>query len=518
LINTFIYTFENSKSLQEYITTHVESTNSLLVQLFFDTNIEKEMHLILDLLNEHLPDAHIIGTTTDGAIHNDNEDTHKTVISFTTFEKSTLKHQLIPFEMHQEEKCAKAICRNLLSQSTKLLIIFADGLLCNAGGLINAIHNEYPDVIIAGGLAGDNAEFQKTLVCDKHAILQQAVVALSIDSEVLKVYNDFTLAWQSVGGNMVITKCYKNIIHEINGQKAVNVYEQYLNKLTLPNYAAENQPTIGIDFPFIINRNGFEIARAGLYIHDDGSIHFAGEFQEGDKLSFSFTNEEHIIKSGIKLGKRIVKNPVQTIFVYSCMARRRFMGKDIHHDLKPLASIAPTSGFYTYGEIYSAPNSKELLNHTMTIVALSEEDEIYSYELDKLYPQEAKDETFDALLHLLSRVQEQASNNKHETVSLNDSLQYNSATRKLFQEGTLIELSKSESLCFEILFLTLESKHAVTAESIILHVWGENSNKTIDSVRSLIKKLRKKLPKDSVKNIYGGMYKLNIYSYDIPKN
>ena len=511
MINTFIHTYENSDSLKEYIVTNVENTDSLLIQVFFNTNIEKKMHQILDLLNMLLPDAHIIGTTTDGAIHNDDEDTHKTVISFTTFEKSTLKHQLIPFEIDEEEKSAKIICDTIVSEKSKLLILFADGLLCNIGGLINAIHAEYPNLIVAGGLAGDNAEFKKTLVCDKHSILQQAVVALSIDSEVLKVYNDFTLAWQPVGGNMLITKCCKNIVYEINAQKAVNVYEQYLNKLTLPNYVAERQPTIGIDFPFIIiNKDDFHIARAGLYVYDDGSIHFAGEFNEGDKLSFSFTNEEHIIKSGIELGQRIAKNPVQSIFVYSCMARRRFMGKDIHHDLKPLASIAPTSGFYTYGEIYSAPNSKELLNHTMTIVALSEEDEIYSYEIDKLYPKEAKDETFNALLHLLSSIQEQASNNKDKTVALNDSLQYNSTTRELFQEERLIELSKSESLCFESLFLNLESKYAVTAESIVLHVWGENSDKTIDSVRSLIKKLRKKLPAGVIKNVYGGMYKLDV--------
>ena len=510
MINTFIHTYENPDSLKEYVVANVENTMSLLIQVFFNTNIEKKMRQVLDLLNELLPDAHIIGTTTDGAIHNDDEDTHKTVISFTTFEKSTLKHQLIPFEIDKEEKSAKTICENIVSEKSKLLIIFADGLLCNIGGLINAIHAEYPDLIIAGGLSGDNAEFKKTLVCDKHAILQQAVVALSIDSEVLKVYNDFTLAWQPVGGNMAVTKCNKNIIYEINAQKAVNVYKKYLNKITLPNYAADKQPTIGIDFPFIINKNGFYIARAGLNINDDGSIHFAGEFNEGDTLSFSFTNEEHIIKSGIELGQRIAKNPVQTIFVYSCMARRRFMGKDIHHDLKPLASIAPTSGFYTYGEIYSAPNSKELLNHTMTIVALSEEDEIYSYEIEKLYPEESKDETFNALLHLLSSIQEQASNNKAEIISLNDSLQYNSTTRELFQEERFIELSKSESLCFESLFLNLESKYAVTAESIILHVWGENSDKSIDSVRSLIKKLRKKLPTGIIKNVYGGMYKLDV--------
>jgi len=37
-----------------------------------------------------------------------------------------------------------------------------------------------------------------------------------------------------------------------------------------------------------------------------------------------------------------------------------------------------------------------------------------------------------------------------------------------------------------------------------------NSNKTINSVRSLIKKLRKKLPAGVIKNVYGGMYKLDV--------
>jgi len=510
LINTFIHDFETLTSLNAYIKTHITNTDKLLVQIFFHTNIEKEMLKILSVCNELLPDAHIVGTTTDGSIHKDNSDTNKTVISFTTFEKSTLQHILLPFDTDQEEDAAQMLCDKLLTPKSKLLIIFADGLFCNIGGVVNAIHTRHPDVIIAGGLAGDNAEFKKTLVCDKHSVSQHAIVALSINSDVLKVHNDYTLAWKSVGGDMEVTKCNKNIIYEINNENAMHIYQKYLNTIHLPPYQhTKNQPTVGINFPFLIKREAFDIARAGLNINDDGSIYFAGEFEEGDKLAFSFTNEEQIIKSAVQLGQRVAKKPVQTIFVYSCMARRRFMEKNIYHDLEPLIKIAPVSGFYTYGEIYSAPHGKELLNHTMTIVALSEENEIYCHNIDKEYSNDYKDETFDALLHLLTTVQKEAAPNNDTVVMLSNQLQYHTTTGKLFYNNTLIKLSKSESLCFEKLFLNMDSKQPLTAESIIAYVWNDES-KTIDSVRNLIKKLRKKIPEDIIKNVYGGMYKLDI--------
>ena len=52
------------------------------------------------------------------------------------------------------------------------------------------------------------------------------------------------------------------------------------------------------------------------------------------------------------------------------MARRRYMPDLIELEIKPFSKIAPTAGFFTYGEFYHNNGFNELLNQTLTILAL----------------------------------------------------------------------------------------------------------------------------------------------------
>jgi len=48
-------------------------------------------------------------------------------------------------------------------------------------------------------------------------------------------------------------------------------------------------------------------------------------------------------------------------------------------------------------------------------------------------------------------------------------------------------------------------------DAIFFYVWGDEFDKTITnaSIRTLVKNLRKKIPKDLIKNQYGVGYKIN---------
>ncbi len=62
----------------------------------------------------------------------------------------------------------------------------------------------------------------------------------------------------------------------------------------------------------------------------------------------------------------------------------------------------------------------------------------------------------------------------------------------------------------EILKLLFSNTNLVyTYDDIIENIWGYDSDK-IDALKTIIKNLRKKLPKDSIKNIFGVGYKINL--------
>lgn len=97
---------------------------------------------------------------------------------------------------------------------------------------------------------------------------------------------------------------------------------------------------------------------------------------------------------------------------------------------------------------------------------------------------------------------------RHEQIiELYEGVTYDSVKRVLFINNEPIKLTKKERL---FLHLLAENKDMTVEHKFIQEfVWGKNDEKNGCSVRSLVKRLRKKLPEDLVKNISGIGYKID---------
>lgn len=81
------------------------------------------------------------------------------------------------------------------------------------------------------------------------------------------------------------------------------------------------------------------------------------------------------------------------------------------------------------------------------------------------------------------------------------------------QEKELLHYNKRVALtpkehAFLDLFLS-SSKKTFTYEEIFEHVWGFEFEYSMDKIKSMVRKLRKKIPKDLIENIYSKGFKLN---------
>jgi diguanylate cyclase (GGDEF)-like protein/PAS domain S-box-containing protein len=133
----------------------------------------------------------------------------------------------------------------------------------------------------------------------------------------------------------------------------------------------------------------------------------AGNLSVGDKVRIGFGDAKGILKKSQHMVKNTARKPSEAIFVYSCTARKYFMGQQIEEEIKPLQSIAPVTGFFTYGEFFTSTN-KELLNQTMTILSLSESDELHELKESELQQKiEIKSDYFGALNHLVDVASEE---------------------------------------------------------------------------------------------------------------
>jgi len=345
--------------------TEIESAKSVLIQIF-SGQVQEEFAKIVTFVQERFVNAVVVSASTDGEIYNENVVTNSTVVSVSLFNETELKSRYIDTDSSFESGAAFA--KELVTPRTKLLLAFTDGLKCNGEEFLRGIYSISPYVIVAGGLSGDNSKFESCLVGKGSELYNSGAVAVAFDSDILQVDTFYNFGWKGIGISQEITKSEKNRVYTIGNLTAVAFYEKYLGE-----ELANKLPKIGVEFPLIIEKSYVNIARAILAKHEDGSLSFAGNIEQGEKVRIGIGDAEEIINNPITSDKI----NVEAFYIYSCMARRRFIPNLIEKEIAPFAELAPTSGFFTYGEFFT--NDKpELLNQTLTAVALSESASIYT--------------------------------------------------------------------------------------------------------------------------------------------
>ena len=409
-MKSFNTIYTNESELKQFIQDN-NIKNNVLIQIFTGILDKEKIKNLISFLKKTIPNVKIIGTSTDGEIIDGKVTQNKIIINFNIFNSTTFQTAILK-KTDKSYNLGQKIAQKLITPKTKLLITFTDGLTVNGENYLKGIES-ISNVIIAGGLAGDNGEFKETFVFNENEILSNACVAVSLNSDILKINTEYGFNWEGIGKIMTITKAKENIVYEIDGKTPVEIYKHYFGK-----EVASDIVKIGVEFPLIIKRNNINIARAVIGQNEDGSLMFAGNVNVGDKVQFGYGNIESIIKKDETLFNQIIDFDIESIFIYSCMARRRFLGNMISTEIEPFGKIASTSGFFTYGEFFSAQKHLNLLNQTMTILTMSESHTTNTKKINKPKIQINKNEllSLKALTNLVQATSK-------ELMELNNSLE-----------------------------------------------------------------------------------------------
>jgi len=383
-MKNFSFTFTTFNELAAQINSiEVFNNKNTLIQVY-SANADKEsVKALQTYFSNTFPNAVILGTTTDGIIVGQKVVPAKVnVVTFTVFEKTNLHGKLFKKSDHHYDSYAmgRATAESLVQDDTKLVISFTDGIHTNGEEYLNGFNSLDSTITIAGGMAADNGKIVETFVFNNEGIISDGAVSVSLNSEVLDIRTDYTFNWLPVGKKMQITKAVKNRVYTIDGMSAIDIYAKYLGKKI-----SDQLPQVGIEFPLVFEKDGVSVGRASIGKSDDGSLVFAGNIQEGTFVRFGLANMEEILANSHyainKMADSLTYNP-ESIFIYSCMARRRFLESYVNDELKTVNILGPVSGFFTYGEFFHAKGHTQLLNETMTIVALSERNEAPSFSLE----------------------------------------------------------------------------------------------------------------------------------------
>ena len=391
LLYNFLYSDE--EGLKTYISTNkIDKSKNLLIQIFSGILQPKKMQAISSMLKNFLPNAHIIGTTTSGEINHGEMLENSIVISFSLFQYTSIKSKLYKFDKNFDFSKIK---KDLFTDTTKALILFSDGIQSDTEPFLKMLHNIDPSVAIAGGRAGDNAKFKDTYVFNEKGFTNNGCVLATLNSEELIVNNDYMLNWTTIGKEMLVTKCKNDILYELDGIPILEVYKKYLG-----DDVVNNLPSSCMSFPLIIKRGGIEIARDPVAVVDNNALMYAGDFTHGDSVRFSFANISDLTDNIEEYFTNLSRYPGEAVYIYSCTARKVLLEEKLQDELNLLESLAPSVGFFTYGEFFQSTRMTELLNVTTTFMVLSETKKCTKKTLKKIQKREF-DPIKKALTHLV---------------------------------------------------------------------------------------------------------------------
>ena len=393
--------YHNDEELIHWIKEHdFASKKECLVQFFHGIPKKKEIRNLTNLLCSTLPLAHIVGATTDGEIIDENVTTNQIIINISVFEKSTISSIGMDY-VNSSYDMGYSLASKLDSEDVKVMILFTTGLEINGEHFLDGVRaisgNNY---VISGGMAGDNSTFKQTYVSHQNRVISKGAVGIVLKGDELKVKNDFQFGWDSIGLPMYVTKSINNRVYEIDGIPIIDVYKKYFG-----DNIGDLLPKVGIEIPLIVIRNSQKIARACINKFDDGSLLFGGNILENEAVYFGVGDVESILSESESMCKKFSETCTpETIFVYSCMARRHLLKSKSFLELRDISQKCTASGFFTYGEFYSDESSTYLFNETMTILMLSESNFNKEINIKEVKKSKAKNFTENIMIHALTHM------------------------------------------------------------------------------------------------------------------
>jgi len=377
---------------------------SVLLQVYTAPNKKKKIQSLLNKLRTDFCNAVIIGATTAGEISNAKMYENNTVISISLFQKTQLNISYVPKLTYKK---GKTLSEKISKKETKAAIILSEGLFGkDYEGFIKGIKEKNPQLIISGGLAGDNFKLQKTFIFFNNIIYSHGGVAVSFSAKELYATNSYNLNWIPIGKKFTITSSSKNIIHTINNESAVKIFKRYLGDKIFEN----NAKTLP-DFQLLFQEGSTTVSRTPLTFEDDSLI-LAGPIKEGQIVQFGFSNASAVLSGAQNISQNLGKNAAEAVYIFSCIARKTLLGKALEHEFQAFNTLAPTAGFFTYGEFYSSDTKNTLLNCTTTILVLSEKEK--KKKKKKYIPyinENLENITFSALTHFIKQTSDELNSN-----------------------------------------------------------------------------------------------------------
>lgn len=362
----------------EYLSPQIDLINPLV--LILGNRFLLESPTIYEELRALFPSGHLVfGSSSGELVTAAVNDEHITVTAIE-FEKASFDIQTINIKDVGEdsEKAGTAVIKKFNPDGLKHIFVISEGSFVNGSALTKGMQEALPKVLITGGLCGDDARFEKTLASYNESPKEGEIIAIGFYGDTFEASFSIYGGWTPFGPERLITKSDGNVLYEIDGKPALDLYKTYLGD------KAKDLPGSALIYPLNVKsqENDQSFVRTILNIDEEkNAMILAGDVPEQSSVQLMMTNMDSIAAASETAATRAMEGrntPPQLALLISCIGRKLVLDQRIEEEVEEVMRVigddVVISGMYSYGEIapfYGERNCK-LHNQTMTITLISE--------------------------------------------------------------------------------------------------------------------------------------------------
>jgi len=334
-----------------------------------------------EILKKAYPNAHFLGCSTAGEICGTEVSDDSLVMTAVRFDHSQIRGARIDIKSSGNSfQYGEKLAQSLPKEGLKHVFAISDGLKVSGSDFVEGLIKNLPsNVGITGGLAGDGALFNETVVLWDNNSDHNGVAVLGFYGDRLKIGYGAMGGWDPFGPERLITRSKGNVLYEIDGKSALELYKKYLGE------HAKGLPGTALHFPLSLRKTegSASVVRTILSVDEkEKSMIFAGDIPQGVYARLMRANFERLIDGSIGAARTSYEamgssSPELAILI-SCVGRKLVLKNRTEEEVDGAREILGDqtifTGFYSYGGISPfAPLSKcEFHNQSMTITVFSE--------------------------------------------------------------------------------------------------------------------------------------------------
>ena len=333
-------------------------------------------------LRDHFKGAAMLGCSTSGEIVDDMVVDDSVIATLADFKHTRLRFASVTIgETKASYDIGKELAQRLNDASLRHVFVLSDGLHVNGSDLARGLAGGVSKgVSITGGLSGDGTNFAETWVIADGAAGPDRVAAVGLYGDALRIGYASMGGWEPFGPLRTITRAEGNILYELDGRSALDLYKSYLGS------HAEQLPSSALLFPILATdaKGGQGVVRTVLSVDEQKkSMTFAGDIPQGGTAQLMKTKVDDLVDGATAAARASLnglgdRRPDLAILV-SCVGRKLVMKQRTEEEIEAIRSVfgkdTRISGFYSYGELCPFVHGGEcrLHNQTMTITTFAED-------------------------------------------------------------------------------------------------------------------------------------------------